>query len=246
MVERGYKPTAGIKAFPEMGRERFLSMDELGLLGAALDEAETVGIPWQVDDAKPTAKHVPKGEQRTRIDLLAGAAIRLLIFTGARLREILNLRWDEVDGERGLLFLPDSKTGRKTIVLNAPALAVLSALPRVGSYVIPGIDPERPRADLQRPWAAVTKRAGLEGLRIHDLRHGFASVGAGGGMGLPIVGKLLGHASPATTNRYAHLDADPLRKASNAIGATLEAALGRRPSADVTPLQKKRWGRETQ
>jgi integrase len=83
--------------------------------------------------------------------------LRLLILTGARLREILDLRWDHVDLQRGLLFLPDSKTGKKTIVLGLAALAVLENLPRVGKYVVAGTDNDKPRADLQRPWA-------LEGL----------------------------------------------------------------------------------
>jgi integrase len=238
LVERGFKPTAGIKAYRETARERFLSTGELGRLGAALEEGEGDGIPWAVDESRPTSKHVPKTDQRTRLDPFAAAAIRLLIFTGARLREVLHLEWQHVDFERGLLLLPDSKTGRKTIVLNAPALAILANLPRLGPFVIPGADAKRPRADLKRPWDLVTTRAELQGLRIHDLRHGFASIGAAGGMGLPIVGKLLGHASPATTSRYAHLDADPLRKASNTIAATLEAALGRRTIGEVTPLHR--------
>jgi integrase len=92
-----------------------------------------------------------------------------LIFTGARLREILNLRWEFVDFDRGLLLLPDSKTGRKAIVLNAPALSVLQEIPRNGAFVVAGENPERARADLNRPSAAVKKQAALPGLRIHDL-----------------------------------------------------------------------------
>jgi integrase len=90
----------------------------------------------------------------------------------------------------------------------------------------PGKGRGQPRADLNRPWEVVIKAAGLEGLRIHDLRHGFASVGAGSGLGLPILGKLLGHAQAATTNRYAHLASDPMHAAANVIGATIAAALG--------------------
>jgi integrase len=123
------------------------------------------------------------------------------------------------------LFLPDSKTGRKTIILNAPALAVLNALERIGPYVVPGDDPEVPRYDLKRPWDAVTNRASLIGVRLHDLRHTYASFGAGGGLGLPIIGRLLGHAQTATTARYAHLDNDPLRRASEAIAGRIAAAL---------------------
>jgi hypothetical protein len=109
----------------------------------------------------------------------------------------------EMDLERGLLFLADSKIGRKTVILNAPALAVLTGLGRLGSYVVPGDSPERPRADLKRPWEAVARRAGLDGVRLHDLRHTYASFGAGGGLGLPIIGKLLGYTQASTTQRYA-------------------------------------------
>lgn len=224
----GCNPARGIDKYPEKGRERFLSGAELARLGDAIREAETKGIPWTVD---PTAKHSPREpNRRTVIGKHAAAAIRLLILTGARLREILNLRWEHVDLERGLLFLPDSKTGKKAIVLNAPATAVLAAMPRIGSYVIAGQNAgtknEKPRADLNKPWRAVRKRAGLEGVRIHDLRHTHASIGAGAGLGLPIIGKLLGHTKASTTQRYAHLDIDPLRRASEHIGARLAVALG--------------------
>jgi integrase len=112
-------------------------------------------------------------------------------------------------------------------------------LERVGPYVVPGDDPQKARADLKRPWDAVAKRAGLEGVRLHDLRHTYASFGAGGGFGLPIIGKLLGHTQASTTQRYAHLDADPLRRASDAIGSRIAAALdGKR--GEVVPLQKNR------
>jgi integrase len=225
LVLRGHNPTSYIEAFREQRRERFLTTEELGRLGDAIREAETTGTPWVVDDSKPTAKHIPKN-QGTIIGPHAAAALRLLILTGARLREILSLKWEYVDMERGLLFLPDSKTGRKTIVLNAPALAVLSVLPRIGSYVIVGDDPEKSRHDLNRPWKLVSKRAGLEGIRLHDLRHTHASFGAAAGLGLPIIGKLLGHTQPSTTQRYAHLDIDPLRRASDDIGNRLANAMG--------------------
>jgi integrase len=149
-----------------------------------------------------------------------------LIFTGARLREILHLKWDQIDFERGLLLLPTSKTGKKTILLNAPALAILNNLPRAGEYVIAGTSLDKPRADIKKPWKAVSKRAGLTGVRIHDLRHTHASVGAGAGLGLPIIGKLLGHTQAVTTQRYAHLDNDPLRKASERIASYLASAMG--------------------
>jgi integrase len=191
-------PAKGIEKFKETAHERYLTGEELERLGAAIREAETIGIPWDVDEAK-SGKHLQKTGRITIISPFAAAAIRLLILTGARLREVLHLRWSEVDFERGMLHLGDSKTGKKSIVLNAPALAVIAPLPRLGAYVIAGDDPEAPRADLQRPWDVVRRRAGLEGLRLHDLRHSFASVGAGASLGLPIIGKLLGHASTTTT-----------------------------------------------
>ena len=161
IVPEGTNPARGIDKFKESRRERFLTGEELERLGGAIREAETTGIPWTVDETKPTAKHVPKAKRFTKIAPSAAAALRLLLFTGCRLREILHLRWEHVDIERGCLFLPDSKSGRKTVILNAPALAVLNALERIGPYVVPGDDPEQPRHDLKRPWDAVTKRAGL-------------------------------------------------------------------------------------
>jgi integrase len=242
----GYNPAAGVERYEEEGRERFLSIAELERLGAAIRIAETDGIPWTVRPDKKT-KHVPKEKQATVIDLFAAAALRLLLFTGARVGEILNLEWAHVDVERGLLLLPDSKTGKKAIVLNAPSMELLAALPRVGRYVIAGnsagLKDEKPRSDLKRPWQAVRQHAGLDDVRLHDLRHNFASFGAGGGLGLPIIGKLLGHTQAATTQRYAHLDADPLRRASNAIGSAIAGAMGEKKpeaaGADIIPLKRK-------
>ncbi|CAN1517363.1 XerC Integrase [Rhabdaerophilaceae bacterium] len=230
IVPEGFNPTKTVKPYPESAKERFLSSEELARLGDTIREAECDGIPWEPNPAKIT-KHAPKPESRkVVIGEHAAAAIRLLILTGCRLREILHLEWTHIDFERGMLVLPDSKTGRKVVILNAPALAVLAGVSKLGRYVIAsesvGQKDEKPRADLKRPWSLVTRRAGLEGVRLHDLRHTFASFGAGGGLGLPIVGKLLGHSQASTTARYAHLADDPLRRASNAIGATITAAMG--------------------
>jgi integrase len=228
IVSEGCNPVRGIDKYPEQGRERYLTSEELGRLGAALIEAETIGLPWQVDETKPKAKHLAAPEnRRSKVEPAAIAGLRLLLFTGARLREILHLRWQEVDLERGLAFLPDSKTGRKTLVLSDAALEVLKNLTRSSIYVIEGAKNDQPRADLKKPWAAIQLRARLEGVRLHDLRHTFASIGAGASLGLPIVGKLLGHTQPRTTARYAHLDADPLRRAADLIAGQLSAALHR-------------------
>jgi integrase len=161
------------------------------------------------------------------LDPFAIAAIRLLILTGCRLREILDAKWAWLDLERGFLNLPDSKTGRKVVFLSDAALIVFAALPRIegNPYIIAGLAEGRPRADLHLPWRALRRAAGLDGVRLHDLRHSFASVGAGAGLGLPIIGKLLGHSPPAMTARYAHFSADPVRRAVNAIGDTITAAM---------------------
>jgi integrase len=117
---------------------------------------------------------------------------------------------------------------------------VLADLPRIegNPHVIAGAKDGAPRSDLKKPWAAVSRAAGLEGVRIHDLRHSFASFGAGASLGLPIIGKLLGHSQLATTARYAHLDADPMRRAANPIGATISAAMGGHTEANLVTIGK--------
>jgi integrase len=223
-------PAKGIERYKEQGKERFLTSEELARLGEALSVAATSGLPWDADESGPKSKHLAKEEnRRTKLDPFAVAAVRLLILTGARLSEILKLQWVNVDFERGMIFLPDSKTGRKPVYLSAAALDVLAGLPRIEGnvHVIAGAKGGAPRADLKRPWESLRRAAGLDGVRIHDLRHSFASFGAGASLGLPIVGKLLGHKQAATTHRYAHLDADPLRRAVETIGATITAALNR-------------------
>lgn len=208
LTPENFNPAKRIDRFGEARRERFLSSEELGRLGQALRELEE------------------GGRYGTAI-----SALTFLLLTGARLREALHLKWSYVDLERGILLLPDSKTGKKAVTLNGPSAEILANLKvkadrePFSDYVFYGAEPDVPRSDLKKPWAAATKLAGLDGLRIHDLRHSFASVGAGAGLGLPIVGKLLGHTQASTTQRYAHLDVDPLRRAADAIGATIIAAL---------------------
>lgn len=242
MVPVGMNPTEGIEKYEEPSRERPLSNDELMRLGDSLRLAETAGIPWKIRVEKRSSKHLAREDRRVTVQSEhVVAAIRLLMFTGARLREILNLRWDQVDFDRGLLMLNRKhKTGRttgvKTIVLNAPALAVLTELTRFGQFVIAGefagTADEKPRPDIKKAWESIAGHAGIEDLRANDLRHNFASFGVGGGMGLPIVGKLLGHRKASTTERYAHLAADPLRLASNAIGSGIASAVGETPKTD--------------
>jgi integrase len=229
-VPHDIKPALGVTKYREQGRERFLSGEELARLGEVLREAETVGLPWVIDEDNENAKHVPKKNRITKVSPFATAAIRLLLLTGCRLREILNLRWEEYDRERGMLLLPDSKTGRKPVVLSTAAMALIDSLPRAGDYVITGRAPEQARRDLKRPWEVIRARAGLGKVRLHDLRHTFAATGAGSNLGLPVIGKLLGHKNTETTNRYAHLAAEPLRTAANAIASQLAAKIAEKPS----------------
>jgi integrase len=241
LIPEGHNPTKGLQKYREQGRERFLTTDELARLGAALADGETIGLPYDIDETNPKAKHAPKADKRrAKLDPFAVAAIRLLILTGARLREILDAKWQHVDIERGVIFLPDSKTGKKPVYLSAAALLILSALTRVNGnpHIIAGEREGAARADLKKPWAAVCKTAGLEGVRLHDLRHSFASIGAGASMGLPVIGKLLGHSQAATTYRYAHLDADPLRRAVDTIGATISAAMSGEKTRNVVAMPK--------
>ena len=231
-------PAKGIERNAEGARERYLTSAELVRLGEVLREAETIGLAWEIDETKPGAKHLPKsGNRRTKIDLYAAAAIRLLILTGMRLREVLTLEWSHVDFDRGALFLPDSKTGRKTVILGAPALVILAGLPRVERcpFVIKGQKLDKARADLGKPWTAVRRAAGLDNVRLHDLRHSFASVGAGASLGLPTIGKLLGHTQASTTQRYAHIANDPLRRAADTISEMIFAQMAGTTSSALSP-----------
>jgi integrase len=174
-VETGERPDTPnpcrrVKQYQQYQREQSLTIEELGRLGRAILEAETVGILWHPDPSTKV-KHAPKDEnRRVTIDSYSAAALPLLLFTGARVGEILRLKWESVDLERGILFLPDGKGGKKFIVLNAPALAVLNGLPRDGPYVIGG-QLVRPRTALKIPWTLVRRRAALEGLPLRDLRY---------------------------------------------------------------------------
>lgn len=207
-------PCRRIQKYPEKSRERFLSPDELSRLGRALSDAAS-------------------GDE----SIYVVGALRLLILTGARLSEILTLRWEHVDFESRLLRLPDSKTGKKTIALPAPALDILASLPKQegNSFVICGAMTGAHLVNLQKPWRRIRKDAGLDDVRIHDLRHSFASVAVAGGASLPLIGALLGHTQPQTTARYAHLGSDPRLAAADAVANRIVAAM-RGESADVIGL----------
>jgi integrase len=154
-------------------------------------------------------------------------AIRLLIMTGCRKGEVLSLRWQDVDFERSCFRLPDSKTGAKTVPVGAAVLKLVEGLPRVhgNEFVLPGSKDGRHFVGLPKVWRRVRERAGLSEVRLHDLRHSFASVGAAGGDSLYMIGKLLGHQQSSTTARYAHLADDPLKAAADRISYVIDTAM---------------------
>lgn len=214
----GVNPVRGLERFREHKRERFLSADELERLGAALTAAERGELTRPRDDGTT---------EPLTFSPFALAALRLLALTGARRGEVLGLEWAHVALARGVLRLPDSKTGAKTVYLPAAARAVLAALPRVEGtpYVFAGRRAGAALVNLKAPWAAIRTAAGLPDVRLHDLRHSFAAAGAGAGFGLPVIGKALGHKAAATTARYAHVAPDPVREAVEAVGGRIAAAL---------------------
>lgn len=201
---QGSNPCRNMRRYKTTPRERFLSVEELKRLGFVLDHAE---------------------------DKQAAAAIRLLLFTGARSSEITGLRWDWIRGTRAVL--PDSKTGPKVVQLPPPARAVLNALPRKGPFVFPNRRGNSPMTDLGLRWQKLRDLAGLDGVRIHDCRHTFASHAVMSGLDLYTVGRLLGHADVASTERYAHLADEHVRAAAGRIsGIVHEAMTGSGKEAD--------------
>jgi integrase len=222
LVPRTLNPVQGVPRFRERRRERFLSAEELGRLGVALRELEA----------------------ENEVSRFALAAIRLLIFTGARPSEALGLTWEMVDLERGLLNISDSKTGAKVIHLSPPAQQLLVRLPHLNgeARVFPPVKRGATEADLESAWSRVRERAKLDGVRLCDAaRHSFASLAVSGGASLYLVGGLLGHRKTSTTQRYAHLSADPLRAVNDAVGQRLAAALeGRKAKAPPALHQKAR------
>ena len=203
--EKHTNPCEDVERYPERKRERFLSPKELQRLGQALTAAEA-------------------NQTETKY---AVAAFRILLLTGCRLSEIQRLEWRCVDLEQKELRLPDSKTGAKTVHLGEAVVVLLEVLPRVtgNPYVIVGKKEKAHLTDLQHPWRRIRKAAGLSDVRIHDLRHTFASGGLLVGEGLAMIGKLLGHTQVQTTARYAHLASDPVKQAATKISDRLASAL---------------------
>lgn len=199
-------PARGVRRYKEAGRERYLTPRELQRLAKALDAAEHEAII-----PAPTIK-----------------AIRLLLWTGARKGEILSLRWNAVDLESGVLWLSDSKTGRKQIVLNQQAVDILRTIPRGESpFVFPAKSRTGHLVEIRTVWERLMTAAEILDFHPHDMRHTFASIGVGLGYGLPVIGKLLGHEHAMTTSRYAHLAHDPLRIATAQIADAMHALMNK-------------------
>ena len=192
----GSNPCRGIRRYSRKGRERFLSDDEIRSLSAVLSE-RVERRPSQV------------------------AAVRLLLLTGCRKNEILTLRWS--DYREGRLFLQDSKTGPRTVWLSRPARAILDRLPRTGRWMFPAPLAGGPRDPdwLDRFWRDVRAEAGIEDVRIHDLRHTHASIALRQGATVLAIGKLLGHADPQTTLKYTHPADAMIADAAETVGAVL-------------------------
>ena len=234
---RNSNPCADVQKYPEKAKERYLSQSEMLALGEVLAKAESGEL--QINEGgKPRLRRVSKS---------AIAAIRLLILTGARKGEILGLRWEWIDWQAGHAALPDSKTGKKRILFPPAAFEVLRGLdqPADGKgYVIRGGDfqnAEIPLVNIKDPWGIVRTAAGLPDVRLYDLRHSFASESVSSGMSLPMIGALLGHRDSKTTQRYAHLAADPLKAAADRMGNQIAAKLnaGKGGGAVVIPLRQR-------
>lgn len=187
----GSNPTRHVQKYQERKRERFLSPEEIDRL-------------WKV---------LAAGEQEESISKHVAAAYKLLLLTGCRLREIQTLKWSYIRGD--VIWLPDAKTGPRRVLLSRAALDVLISLPHgpENDFVIVGEVKGQHVIDLQRPWQRIRSEAGLENVRIHDLRHTYASIAAMAGHSLPMIGRLLGHTQAQSTQRYAHLADATTRKA---------------------------------
>ena len=215
-------PTFGLEMQRAEAKERTLTYAELIRLGEVL------------------------GSDRTRLTIWPPSilAIRLLLLTGARRGEILGARWDWVDWEEKVLRLPDSKTGKKILTLSSAAMVLLQEAKATSRspWVVPlKSDQSRPLTggSIQSTWVSIRRRAGIEDVRIHDLRHTHASFGVEGGETLFVIGKILGHSTTKTTERYAHLGLDPRRRAAEKISGTISAALEGKPRAEVVEISKK-------
>jgi integrase len=199
----------GLKQYKLKRHSRFLSEDELRRIGEALRQLEIDGA-----------------------NMVALCAIKFLLLTGCRKNEALNMEWLWVNLQFGTVSLPDSKTGQKVLVIGVAAVDLLKELrarfPANAKYVFPGSGGTTP-VSVAKVWSKTKIRAGIDQLRLHDLRHNFASAAVADGQSLYLVGKLLGHSQSSTTERYAHLSKNPVRAAADDISKHLAVALDGSP-----------------
>jgi integrase len=228
--EWGYRPERSnpcymVRKYKEEGRKRYLTLAELERLGNVLNILE------QGKDLNDKGEIVEREKPKKPFYLPGIDAIRFLLFTGLRKSEALNLKWEDVELQKKEIRLRDSKTGGRTVVISTAAVSLLERIQarpviNINPYVFPGIKPGKPLVGIQKIWERILKRAEIEDVRIHDLRHTYAAYGAGGGLGLPIVGALLGHTQASTTQRYAHVADDPQRQGTELIGSAISEAMG--------------------
>jgi integrase len=206
--------------YRERARERFLSEPEIGKAAAAIAKAEAEGV----------------------IGPHAAAGLRLALFTGARSGEITAAKWSHFDRTRKVIRLPDSKTNEpRTIHLSDAALEVLAGVPHVEPFIVAGAKKGEPFKNLGRSWIVARAYGGLENVRLHDLRHSYASLAASRGVSLQMIGKLLGHKVAATTQRYAHLARDVVADINDQLGAAMTAAIEKpAPRANVVKMKRRR------
>ena len=226
-IKWGYRsdnPAKGIERNQEVKRHRYLAGDEIKSLVAALNAHE---------------------------DRQAANIVRVLLLTGARRGEVLNAKWDQFDLEAGVWIKPGATTKQKTehrVPISAPVRQLLSeilaeetskakaASKELPVWVFPGRTKGGPREGIKRPWTEIIETAGLKSaVRVHDLRHTYASILASSGLSLPIIGQLLGHTQASTTHRYSHLFDDPLRAATDRVGAIIDAGSG--PHAKIVSIR---------
>ena len=217
----GINPCRGaVDRYPEVKRTRFVAEAEYARLGAALAEAERTGV-----------------EHPTLV-----AFFRLAALSGCRLSEIATLRWEYIKEDRGVIHLPQTKTGEKMVEITAPIAAILEALPRVSEWAFPALTDATKALSvhtIEGAWKRIKGRAGLGNLRIHDLRHGYGATGVLAGVKMRVLQTLLGHANITMTQRYAAVSDNPRRDAADAISGKISAAMNG-DDAEVVELPRRK------
>lgn len=253
----GSNPCRRVERNPEQHRERFLTGDELKRLGATLRLAETTGLPWKVDETKAKAKHLPAEQHRRAVySRITTAAVELLLYTGCRLSEVLNLRWDQVDLKAGTILLSKTKAGKpQTVTINAPARQVLASLKRDDEcpWILPARrSPDASAKDEWKPlakdameaaWQKIRAAAGIADVHMHDLRHTVGTYAGQSGANAFLVRDLLRHKNLAMTGRYVNKADDPVRTLNDLVGERIAAGLEGRTPAEVVAFPRAIDGR---